>query len=72
MTSTTSLSTVPTNLSPSKESTFIITLSKMMEKMGQFNSPGNNDELLINIGKHLQEYWKVVSPSEPLTSNGSG
>lgn len=54
----------------SKEKNLIIMLTKLIEDMSLKNSPGNNDELLINIGKHLQDFWKVNTPSQPVTSNG--
>lgn len=59
-----------TTVDNSKEKNLIITLTKMIEEMAKPNTPGNNDELLINIGKHIQDFWKVTMPPQPSTHNG--
>lgn len=58
----------------SKEKALIIAISKMFENITNKNSPGNNDELLINISKQLNDFWKDSTslPPKPSTSHGSG
>lgn len=60
-----------TTMDNSKEKNLIITLTKMIEEMAKPNTPGNIDELLIHIGKHIQDFWKVTMPPQPLSHNGS-
>lgn len=59
------------NTDNSKEKSLIIAITKLMENTTRLNSPGNNDELLINIGQEITNFWKVPAPSQPSTSNGT-
>lgn len=40
-----------------------------MEKMSSHGSPSSNDEVLINIGNEIQNFWKVQIPPQPTTQN---
>lgn len=53
-----------------KQEQFIITLTKIYENSlcNQNNGPGGNDETLMNIGTHINNYWKVSQPPVPSTN----
>lgn len=57
------------NNDTNKEKELIIAITKMIENMGKSISPGNNDELLINIGQKIHDFWKVPISSEPTSLN---